>query len=67
MSHQKPSVHPTPGKKSKLSRRAVQRLRKLAAQRFEERRRQPSLVPPDPPPRYDELWEEAMARIWRSG
>ena len=48
---------------SRLSRRQVARLRKLAAHCLKERRRRRSLLPPDPPPRYDELWEEAMARL----
>jgi hypothetical protein len=47
----------------KLSRRQVARLRKLAAQSLKERSRRRSLLPPDPPPRYDELWKEAMARL----
>ena len=48
---------------SRLSRRQVARLRKLAAHCLKERRRRQSLLHPDPPPRYDELWEEAMARF----
>jgi hypothetical protein len=48
---------------TKLSARKVKKLRKLAAQRLEERRQRPRLLPPDPPPRYDELWEEAMAQL----
>jgi hypothetical protein len=47
----------------RLSRRKVKKLRKLAAQRLAERKQRPRLLPPDPPPRYDELWEEAMAQL----
>jgi len=63
MRNQNPIVSPTAGNTSKLSSNAIERLRKLAAQRLEERRRRPRLLPPDPPPRYDELWEEAMAQL----
>jgi hypothetical protein len=49
-----------------LSKRQVARLRKLAAQRLEERRRRPRLLPPDPRPRYDDLWEQAMAQLGSS-
>jgi hypothetical protein len=48
----------------KLARRKVRKLRELAAKRLAERREQrPRLVPPDPQPRYDELWHDAMARL----
>ena len=47
----------------KLSKRKVKKLRELAAKRFAEREERPGLVPPDPPPRYDELWEEAIAQL----
>lgn len=47
----------------KLSRRKIGHLRKLAAQRSEERSRRLRLLPPDPPPRYDKLWEGAMAQL----
>lgn len=57
------SIQTTPSDNPKLSRRVVQRLRKLAAQRLEERRRPSRLLPPDPPPRYDEVWDEAMAQL----
>ena len=50
----------------RLSKRKVKRLRELAAQRLAERRQRPRLLPPDPPPRYDQLWEEAMAQLQSS-
>lgn len=48
----------------RLSRRKIKQLRELSAKRVAERKeKRPRLLPPDPPPRYDEVWNEAMARL----
>lgn len=43
-----------------LSKTKMKRLRELAQKRLKERAQQSRLLPPDPPPRYDELWAEGL-------
>jgi len=57
----KESEPPEPEERPRLSKRKKKRLRELAAERLGHGR--PRLVTPDPPPRYDEVWERAMAQL----
>ena len=49
--------------RQKISRRRIKELRELATRRLEQRRNRRRLHPPDPPPRYDSLWDSAMAQL----
>jgi hypothetical protein len=51
-------------KKEKEERkRKLENLRSLIRERIRERKKEPEMVEPDPPPRYDEVFREGLAAL----
>lgn len=44
-------------------RRKLENLRSLIRERIQERRKEPEMIEPDPPPRYDEVFREGLAAL----